>query len=446
MQAAIRLFVTVVLAMGPAADASSQSPALAPVGVLQSEGGLAPRVLAEQAQRPPDVPLQPVPVTELELRTSDPDLDGPRISLAFGEPTAIRDVLLLVARGTRLSVVPDPGPALEQTFLGELRNLTIREALDAVVESLELDYTVRGSLLRVFPRALDTRLYDVDYVIAREARPGLDGPQPPDFYADLAGGVQALLSAEGRMHFDRTAALLQVTDRQSRLDRVEQYLEVALLRATRQILIEATVLEVEFQDASSAGVDWQAVVDRLALPGAPATGSRGEGRARVLPLRGDRRGVLEALADQGAVHVLATPRLRAMNNQPALVRSQSEGGFSLAVTPQISSEGIVHMAVHPLVTERAGRDRSPAGAPLPAPAVREVDTLVRVGQGETLAISGFIQDHPEVEVTRIPVLGSVPLLGGLFRREQTIRRRTELVILLTPILISPGAALAAQTR
>ena len=62
------------------------------------------------------------------------------------------------------------------------------------------------------------------------------------------------------MNLDRTAALLQVTDRPSRLARVEQYLEAVMLRVTRQVQIEAKVIEVELHDEFSAGINWRAVL------------------------------------------------------------------------------------------------------------------------------------------------------------------------------------------
>ena len=79
-------------------------------------------------------PLPPLPVTQLDARQSDPELDGQRISLGFANPTPIRDVLLLLVRDTRLSVIPHP--SLDQTFVGDLKNVSVREALDLILEPL----------------------------------------------------------------------------------------------------------------------------------------------------------------------------------------------------------------------------------------------------------------------------------------------------------------------
>ena len=76
------------------------------------------------------VPLKPLPAIQLETER-DARLDGPRFSLGFSRPTPIADVLLLLVRDTRLSVVPDPG--LTQRFIGDLKNVTLREALDLIL-------------------------------------------------------------------------------------------------------------------------------------------------------------------------------------------------------------------------------------------------------------------------------------------------------------------------
>ena len=341
--------------------------------------------------------------------TRDPELDGPRMSLVFEQPVAIRDVLILLVRGTTLSLVPYPGPALDQKLVADLKNVTIRQALDAILEPLGLDYTSRGKVLRVFPRELDTQFFDVDYVTARH----IEGAT--DLYADLEEGVRALLSSDGRMHLDRVASLLQVTDRPSRLQRIEGYLQLALRRATRQIQLEATAVEVDLNDTSRAAVDWSAVLDRLAIPG--TTASRGALSALSLP-GGSVRPVLQALAEQGAVRVVANPRILAMNNQPALVRTEGRPGFMLTVTPQISSTGVIIMSVHSRVTARIESDESRGGGAQPILSLREADTLVRVRQGDTVVLSGFTQSTSN--------------------GDRATERKTDLVILLTPTVIAPG--------
>ena len=109
-------------------------------------------------------PASPLPLTQLDDRTLSADLDNRVSTLTFAQPVAIRDLLLLLVRGTSLSVVPDPG--FSGTFIGELKNVTVRQALGLILPPLGLDYAVDGSIVRVFRREPETRLFDINYVAA----------------------------------------------------------------------------------------------------------------------------------------------------------------------------------------------------------------------------------------------------------------------------------------
>jgi MSHA biogenesis protein MshL len=472
-------------------------------------------------QAPPAQPLPPVAITQLDLRQPHPDLDGQRISLGFSDATPIKDILLLLVRDTRLSVIPDP--SLDQVFLGDLKNVTIREALDLILEPLGLDYSVRGQVIRVFPRELETRFYSIDYVITQRsgsrsiagttgaggsnlglggggqsslvaggagvggagagggAASGgstsqVSGTDSPNLYTDLGEGVKALLSPDGKMNLDRTAALLQVTDRSGRLARIEQYLEAVMLRVTRQVQIEAKVIEVELRDEFSAGINWQAVFGGL-TNNATATQTLAPATAGGFTLAlniGDFSALLNAFAAQGKVNVLSSPRITAMNNEPAVMRIGTQDvffitttqidaqsgqivqstvtpqslteGLILSVTPQISADGIIHMNINPSITERTGVATSRLGDQVPIISVRETDTLVRVRQGETIVIAGLMQDRASLDTTKVPVIGDVPVVGNLFKRTEKNRRKTDLVILLTPTVMGPGETTATTAR
>jgi len=358
---------------------------------------------------PQSTAMPSLPVTQLDVRQTDRDLDGPRISLAFSERTPIHDVLLLLVRDTRLSVIPDP--SLDQTFIGDLKSVTVREALDLILEPLGLDYAVRGRAVRVFRRELETRFYSIDYVARTVTRSNRTAPSQ-DLYGDLGEGVRSLLSANGRMNLDRTAALLQVTDSSTRLARVEQYLEAAMLRATRQVQIEGKIIEVELRDEFSAGIDWRAVQSAVANTAAVSpTGSprASEGLALAL-MPGGFTALMNALAAQGTVNVLSSPLITAMNNEPAVIRTDASDlrspgvGMSLRVTPQISADGIIHLSLNPIVSSR------------------EADTLVRVRQGETIVIAGWMLERDSTDTGK------------------ATRRKTDLVILLTPTILGSGRA------
>ncbi len=445
------------LAAGQQPPAGGQKPVPMTVSRLADpelpSGQLAPARLPGRQPIVAQVPLQPLPVTRLEEQPREAFLDAGRtFSLRIGEPQPVQDLLLLLVRDTRFSIVAAPG--VVGTFVGELKEVTLEQALDLVLHPLDLDYDVDRSFIRVFPRRTETRLFDVNYLQTARATRRTLGPAPgegggralsvessetADLFEELAAGVRTLLSAGGRFNLDRKAALLQVTDYPDRLDRVALYVEAVEQRVTRQVELRALVVEIALDAEHGAGVDWGAVLAALGRDPAAARG----GRVLGLDL-GDPAPLVEALAAQGVVRVLARPRVVAMNNEPAYMRVGREGvyfvttertdpvtgaretraeprgiseGLVLTVTPQIAADGIIQMSVSPTVTERTGETTSAQGDAVPVVNVREADTLVRVRSGETAVISGMLQGDVE--------------------------RQTDLVVLLMPTLVVPAPASAA---
>lgn len=424
------------------------------------------------AQRPGE--LSSLPITQLDERARSADLDGPRrISLTVSRPLPLRDVLGLLFSATPLSVVLEEG--VEGTFSGALTDLTMRQALEAVLFPPGLDYDVQGTLVRVFPRKAATRLFDVNYLNLRRtwqrtvrSAISVSGQQAPaaeistsigaDLFDELSKGVQSLLSESGRMHLDRSAGLVQVTDFADRLDQVGVYVEAVQLRATRQVRIDARIFQVTLGDAAATSIDWKAVASRIGT-------SVRAGAGRAVGIRIDDFETLKtAIAEQGTVTMIAAPRVVAMNNEPAVMRAGTQGvyftaasqideagrlertytpvaileGLTLTVTPQIAADGIVQLSVAPTYAEKTGQSKSAAGDIFPVLQVSEADTLVRVQDGDTVVISGFLQDRLKAK----PGSG----LAGFFGAQGRETVKSELVILLTPVVVNAGGGSVAGAR
>jgi type II secretory pathway component GspD/PulD (secretin) len=450
----------------PAAGSQTGSvrPPDLPVTRLEGPGGAERNGIGPQPpiQRPGELPS--LPVTNLDDRAAD--LDGSRrISLTISRPLPLRDVLELLLTGTPLSFVFEEG--VDGTFSGALTNLSMRQALEAVLFPRGLDYDVQGSLVRIFPRKAATRLFDVNYLSFRRtwqrtvrstATPS--SPNAPaaeltttiesDLFEELGKGVQALLSESGRMHVDRTAGLVQVTDFADRLDQIGVYVERVQLRATRQVRIEARVFQITLADAEAASVDWKAAAARSG-----STVRATSGRAVGMRIESFET-LKKALAEQGTVTMIAAPHVMAMNNEPAVLRAGTQGvyfttasqldeggrrertstpvaileGLTLTVTAQIASDGIVQLSVAPTYTEKTGQSKSASGDLVPVLQVSETDTLVRVQDGDTVVISGFLQDRQKAKTSTG--------LAGFFGAQARETVKSDLVILLTPTVVSPG--------
>jgi MSHA biogenesis protein MshL len=380
--------------------------------------------------------LPPLPATTLDDRQPAANLDGPRrISLTVPHPMPLGALLLLLVNGTPFSLV-DGDAVSGATFTGDLRDLTMRQAIEAVLFSRALDYDVQGTLIRVFPRRMSTRLFNVNYLntrrsLAREVRSSssvasLSSSVQSDLFDELEKGVQSLLSASGRMHLDRTAGLVQVTDFADRLDQVGVYVEAVQLRATRQVRIDADVFEVAFPAGGPRSIDWRAPAIRRATSPRPATDTGSSSVAST-----DIAALKTAIAEQGSVTTIASPQVVAMNNEPAIVRFGSSAAsrdssptgqlddLTLMVVAQISADRVVQMHVSPSYATRSGP--SPSSDVL---SISEADTVVRVLDGETVVLSGLLSGR---ETSRT---GSSTALN-----QGSPAIRSELVILLTPTIV-----------
>ena len=182
--------------------------------------------------------------------------------------------------------------------------------------------------------------------------------------------------------------------------------------------------------------------------------------------------LLNFLQTQGDVQVLSSPRIATLNNQKAVLKVGSDelyvtgvttsttssgtnsvssptvtlqpffSGISLDVTPQIDDAGNVMLHVHPTistVTEKNKNiDLGSLGSfrlPLAASAVNETDSIVRVRDGQIVAIGGLMKQELRDERTGLPVLSEAPVVGGLFRQTGTVVSKRELVIMLKPTVI-----------
>ena len=453
-----------------ATPAWGQTPAARPADlyVTKLQGTQTAGAAAEAAPARPDG-VSPLLLTELDDRQRGADLDGPRrVSLNVARPMPLGELLLLLVNGTPLSLVTDNG--VTGTFVGDLKDLTMRQALEAVLFPRGLDYDVQGTLVRVFPRRPVTRLFTVNSVNVRrtlqrnartpssigsasEVSTQLSSVTSTDLFDEIDKGIRSLLSPSGSMHVDRAAALVEVTDFAERLDQVGVYVEAVELRASRQVRIDAQVYSIALAPGSAGSIDWTAPAIRS---GAVSRPSAGNGPAGLTVT--NIEALTKALGEQGVVTRLAAPQIVAMNNEPAMMRVGRElvyfdsaappagkrekltmspatvlEGLTLTVVAQIAAEHVVQLHVSPAFSSQSGQSKGVDGTMVPLLNVTEADTLMRVRDGETIVLAGFVSSSERVR----PPTG----IARFFGTESHTMVTSELVILLTPtILRSAGAS------
>ena len=172
---------------------------------------------------------------------------------------------------------------------------------------------------------------------------------------------------------------------------------------------------------------------------------------------------LDAMAQEGLVTLLAEPNLTTTSGQPATFQAGGEYpipipqglgtvgieykdyGVSVGFTPVVLSNGMISMRVKPEVSElsTSGAYTFAGGSTIPALVTRRAETTVQLASGQSFAIGGLIQNNAQNNVSKIPGLGDIPVLGALFRSTQFQRNETELVIVVTAYVVHPTDKLPA---
>jgi type II secretory pathway component GspD/PulD (secretin) len=218
--------------------------------------------------------------------------------------------------------------------------------------------------------------------------------------------------------------------------------------ASPQVLFEVKVADVTpVNDSSNVGFEFGG----LDLTGQPLAGAAAYAfTGGTIPVNVR----LNMLVSKGYAQILATPRLVTVNNKEAdltigetypIVYSTSvlggqnvqyvDVGVHLRLTPTIGSDGSVTAELHPDYSELVGFTTS--GYPIVAN--RKIDSTLRVQDGSTIVLGGLMRDTSSETITKIPGLADIPIIGGFFKNKQNNHERDEIVFLITPHVIYPGA-------
>jgi general secretion pathway protein D len=197
-------------------------------------------------------------------------------------------------------------------------------------------------------------------------------------------------------------------------------------------------------------------------------GNNPNGAGTYSILGADFSATLRAIAQAGKAQLLSRPSVLARNNQPATIQigqnvplitnvrydtfgnainsvSYTAVGIILKVTPFITSDGLVQMIVQPSTSALDPSLSIPISAGVSAPVidVRSADTVIITPDGQPVVIGGLMRNDKGEIITKIPVLGDIPLIGNLFKHKQTQSSKTELMIFLTPHVIQSPTQLAS---
>jgi MSHA biogenesis protein MshL len=265
-------------------------------------------------------------------------------------------------------------------------------------------------------------------------------------------------------------------------ERIQEFIDQVMTSARRQVLIEATIVEVRLSDNYQQGIEWS----RLALGGtgfsfvqngagqpAANTGSMlTMGYLNPVSKVGDIAANITLLESFGNVKVLSSPKLSVMNNQTAMLRvvdnkvyftvnstvtpcspapctpivaytttvSTVPIGFTMSVTPQINDSDTVLLNIRPSITRLLADAVDPTPGlsvtnTVPQTSTREMESVLKIENNQTAVLGGLMEDQMSKLTDETPGLGSIPILGNLFKNRNDKTQKTELVIFLRPVVI-----------
>lgn len=436
--------------------------------------------------------------------------------------TPLRDVLFIIADATGLNLVMDSDVNPEIPVTLSLKNVTADDALNKVFASVDYFYTIKDNMLYV--KVTDTRTYELghpaiiqtystdlggDILGAAMSGSGAGGSHLKgvitqktesdksayNFWEVIEKSIEKTLvtpgeasaSAQQTFVVNRLTGTIIVTARKKNLDKVENYINTIKKVISRQVIVEAKIIEVALSDSLQFGINWNSVITY----GAGRSGNIGTTNfASVVPTTGpyfiasataatDFTALLNAIQVQGETRILSNPRVNIMNGQTALLgvgrntsfiskiqttQTTSTGaaptvtftvdtgsilsGIMIGIVPYISETGEISLSVTPIVSNLVKLDSQGLGTPdtpggdrpyliqLPQIDLKQMSTTVKVRSGQMVVIGGLISKTEGLTDSQVPGLGDIPILGYFFKSRDKIVKKTELVVLLQPVIVS----------
>ncbi len=302
--------------------------------------------------------------------------------------------------------------------------------------------------------------------------------------ASLTGvaASSAKSTSSNQVVMNREAGIISVNTTANRQLNIKDYLNQVSDRATKQVLIEATVVEVELNDRYQAGVDWNAITSGSGGSSSISQGLVGTNLSTdpAFSINLSSLGAfnfnvgIKMLQQFGDAKVLSSPKIMAINNQSALLKVVDNEvyftvdvtrepptlgsvgfttfestvhtvpvGFMMNMTPFISDNDEISINISPSLSRIVGYVNDPnpdlaregVVSRIPIIQEREMDSILRLRDRQTAILGGLIQDKHDNKKTSVPLLGSIPWIGDLFSYRDDTIKKSELIIFIRPIIV-----------
>ena len=299
------------------------------------------------------------------------------------------------------------------------------------------------------------------------------------------------------------AGMITVTGTSNQLQRIDNYINELTHKLKNQVLIDVKILSVTFDDSFTTGIDWSqlyslqnmaiasgstiqnnigtltSVTDSgLSIGDMTAEAGTEPKTSGAIITRGSTKitDVVKFLKTQGDVKSISNPKILTLNNQPALISVGNElfykiqqtsfissngggqqgtsevidsvfAGILLDITPEISDDGSITLKINPSISDTMDTVKTdPSGSRTIPPDLsrKQISSVVTLQDGQHVVLGGLISSKNGTKVSKVPLLGDLPLLEHLFKREVRVNTVDELVLIITPRIIKTNEVLSLE--
>jgi type IV pilus assembly protein PilQ len=409
-----------------------------------------------------------------------------KISVDFRE-TPIDDVIRALAKQADLDIVK--GPDIKGNVTATLTDVPLEEAMNQILTAYGCGYVASENMIRIVPASQLTE--ETERTVSKIYR---------ITYADVKQVEQALskvISKRGSIASSLGSSNIIVTDTESKIKAIDEFMD-EIDRETPQILVEVRIYDVKNTDELELGFEWFAGRNSglgTQTAGSPVTGfsrtdpyvagnfnsttqqvgSTGTLDFGIITKHTDIEVVMSAIQQQDSAKLLANPRILVLDNETASFKAIEEipyqqlqqGGYQsfgttefkevgveLEVTPHLAKNGMIRLHIIPVFSVQVdsveittiGTGGASITSPQPVVDKREADTIALIRDGQTVVIGGLRKQTVTQLVTKVPLLSSIPVLGWLFSFEGEETVNSELVVFITPRIITEPVLTEDETQ
>ena len=449
--------------------------------------------------------------------------DDPRYTVVVNE-VPVKELLFALARDAELNV--DIHPAIDGVVTINAVEQTLPQILNRVARQVNLRFEFEENNLIITPDTEYIRTYNVGYLnLARDtlgtvtvstqiasgasgdaggaagsaagsntSTTSINSTSNHQFWGNLRLSIISIITGPGvqatqvqdNVIINPESGVITVRATSAQHRQVQTLIEQILESVQRQVLIQATVVEVDLSDQFQAGIDWSVIdlsgsgfnVEASLLGGTGLQGPPITTSSFVLDYFNPDSGgeqlaaAISLLSEFGDTRVLSSPQIMVLNNHTAVLKvvenfvyfeveqeiepaNSISGqatvattttartvpvGLVLTVTPQISADSSVTFNVRPTISSvvRTELDPNPALVVpnrIPVIRVREMESILKVNSNQVAVLGGLMQDTYRNADRKTPFVGDIPVLGNLFRARDQETLKTELVVFLRPLVV-----------